>query len=215
MSTPETYGIRVEKESPQEVAVLYASRESRIQVSLVDGPRDPDLKEKIRTPSAFLNHMLETLAWRACLNLAVACETFGYPLAHVSHEDTGWTVGAAFARLLVQRVPHGVRGTGGVIEVMDEAMCRCALSFEQRGLCRVDWHVPIMDRVEDTNSNDLTAFLEGLTQGGRLTLHADMLKGRDPHHLWEVTFRALGEALRQALEPCPWRAGTTPGVKGF
>lgn len=214
-SDQENLGIRVEKETPEEVVVRRISRESSIRVCLVDAERDRHLKERIKTPYGFFNHMLETLAWRACLNVEVDAKTEGYELGHVICEDTGWTLGGGFLHLFQQRIARGVQGSGYGFGLMDEAACRCLLGFEGRPLCLMNWSVPMPEKVEGLSSHHLVAFWEGLAHGGGMTLHLDVLRGRDPHHAWEAAFRALGESLRLALEPCPWRAGTTPGVKGF
>ncbi len=215
MKSKENLGITIEKETTKEVIIERLSRESSIRVRLADTKRDPRLKEKIKSPYHFFNHMLETLAWRVCFNMEVNAKTLGYELGHVICEDTGWTMGAAFLRLFQQRIVQGVEGNGSCLEVMDEAMCRCALSFEGRSLCLINWSVQMPEIAEDIASHHLVAFFEGLVHGGAITLHLDIMKGQDPHHTWEVAFRSLGKALRMALEPCTWRAGTTPGVKGF
>lgn len=209
------FGVTVENATAREVTLRMHSREATVRVRLTDGERDPLLKEKIDCRYAFFNHMLETLAWRACLNIEVETKSLGYALGHVVCEDTGWALGAAFLHLYQQRLGAGVQGSGFSIGVMDEVMCRCALSFEGRARCLIDSRTDVPERVEDMSSHDLAAFWDGLANGSGLTLHLDILKGKDPHHMWEAAFRTLGESLKAALAPCPWRAGTTPGVKGF
>jgi imidazoleglycerol-phosphate dehydratase len=215
VKSEENLGITIEKETPEEVAVRRLSQESSIRVRLLDAERDYLLKERIKTPYDFFNHMLETLAWRVCLNVEVDAKSQGYELGHVICEDTGWAMGAGFLHLFQQRVGRGVQGSGSGFGVMDEAGCRCILGFEGRALCLINWSIPVPEMVEGMPAHHLVAFWEGLAQGGAMTLHLDILKGRDPHHTWEAAFRALGESLRTALGPCPWRAGTTPGLKGF
>lgn len=215
MKSDANLGIAIEKETPEESVIRRLSVESSIRIRLTDAKRDPRLKEKIKTRYHFFNHMLETLAWRVCLNMEVDAKTLGYELGHVICEDTGWAMGAAFLHLFQQRIARGVQGNGSGFEVMDEAVCRCALSFEGRALCLINWSIPMPEMVEDMSSHHLVAFWEGLAQGGAITLHLDILKGQDPHHTWEAAFRSLGESMRMALKPCSWRAGTTPGVKGF
>jgi imidazoleglycerol-phosphate dehydratase len=181
----------------------------------MDAKRDPRLKEKIDCRYEFFNHMIETLAWRVCLNVEVDAEYLGYNLGHVICEDTGWAMGTAFLRLYQQRLGDGVQGNGFSTGIMDEAMCRCGLSFEGRARFLIDRKTELPERVEDMSSHDLVAFWDGIANGGGITIHLDILKGQDPHHVWEAAFRSLGESLKMALSPCPWRAGTTPGVKGF
>ncbi len=90
----------IEKETTEEVIIKRLSREASIRVRLSDTKRDPRLKEKIKSPYHFFNHMLETLAWRMYFNMEVDAKTPGYELGHVICEYMGWTMGEAFLQLL-------------------------------------------------------------------------------------------------------------------
>ncbi len=199
------------------VQALRRTLETVVEVEVNRLPRDPALKEKICTPYNFLNHMIETLAWRGCMNIHVTFEDVpGYHSAHVVCEDIGMTLGEVLKCLWEANRQQGINGAGDAVMGIDEALARCVVSFENRA--KLFFTSPpnnMPERVEDMLTTDLLQFLDGLTQGGRLTLHADVLKGGDPHHAWESLFRALGEALRRAFELSPWRKGATPGLKGM
>lgn len=198
------------------VSGMRRTLESRVEVEVDIRERDPELKKKILTPSHFFNHMLETIAWRACMNIRVQIEIDGYHLYHVICEDIGITLGQVFQRLWNNRKVLGVNGSGHACSLIDEALARCAISFEDRSSIHVDrGQVKVPEHAEDILSADLMAFFEGFVQGNRSTLHLDILKGVDPHHIWESVFRAFGEALYVAFQPRTWRKGTTPGVKGI
>jgi len=195
------------------VTVKRTTQESSVTVSLDLSGRDLELKRKIKTSMEFFNHMLETLAWRACVNIGVALNLQDYKLTHVICEDVGLTMGEAFLDIIENS--DAVNGSGFAIAGIDEALARSVVSFEDRALiCFTHQGIHMQERVEDILSADLVGFLEGFAQGARATLHIDILKGENPHHIWESAFRAMGESLRHALMPCPWRAGTTCGVKG-
>jgi histidinol dehydrogenase len=198
-----------------EVLVRRTTRESRVTVGLRRGPRDVALKRHLETPSPFLNHMLETVAWRLGLNLSVSVALDGYRLMHVVAEDVGITLGEAFRRLLSASWGRGVEGAGHAVGVIDEARAFVALSFEERALFTFDRRVAVPPQVEDMLSADMENVLAGFAQGAGATLHVVLDAGEDPHHIWEAVFRAFGEALKATLAPNPFRAGTTPGVKGF
>jgi imidazoleglycerol-phosphate dehydratase len=199
----------------QVVTIKRKTAESAIAFKLDTGPRDKDYKKHLRTPLQFFNHMLETIAWRACMNLSVDVKLDDFKLTHVICEDVGLCAGEAFAELFARQCAQGVNGQGAAYSCIDEAVARCLVSFEGRTLSVLDPQLHnAREMVEDMQSADLIAFLEGFAQGARATLHIDLLRGTNPHHVWEAVFRALGEALRVAFAPCPWRAGTTPGVKG-
>ena len=41
----------------------------------------------------------------------------------------------------------------------------------------------------------------------RMAAALRLIHGRDPHHVWETAFHAIGEALRDCMQPNPWRIG--------
>jgi imidazoleglycerol-phosphate dehydratase len=57
-------------------------------------------------------------------------------------------------------------------------------------------------------------FLRSFSHEGRLTLHADILRGDNDHHKIEALFKALARALAHACQIDPRRAGTVPSTKG-
>jgi len=189
--------------------------ESAIVVELDFGPRHAAPKEGLQTPMPFFNHMLEHLIWRGEFNLKVEVELQDFYLSHVICEDIGLTVGTAVREYVERRLSAGLVGYGFALATIDEALARAVISFENRAyldLTHAGITIPV--QTENTNSEDLQAFLEGFVQGARCTLHLDLLKGLNGHHIWEAIFRSLGGALFAALQPREWRKGMTAGVAG-
>ena len=207
-------GYHILKASSFGVLCQRITRESTITVEIDRGERYPDINEKLKTPLHFLNHMVEHISWRSCMNIAVETSVTHYPFGHVICEDLGLTMGYAFAELWRQQAAEGVNGDGEAIGIIDEGMARAVISFEDRAQFHFTSAVNIPEHVEDMLSTDLNQFFDGFAQGARCTIHIDVLKGDDPHHIWESAFRAFGKSLEQAFAPNPWRKGTTPGVKG-
>ena len=197
------------------IVVRRTTSESKIEVAVSLGDRDPDCKKKIDTSLQFFNHMLETICWRACMNIAVRVELEDFRLTHVICEDVGLALGEAYLELFERELELGINGTGAAISCIDEALAQAAVSFEGRALLVMDEKLTTgPELVEDMQRADLAAFFEGFAQGARATLHLDLLRGSNPHHVWESVFRAFGAALRTSFSRCEWRGGTTPGVKG-
>jgi len=200
-----------------QIKVTRQTLESKITVILNDGPRDPEGKKKINTPLAFFNHMLEQIAWRCELNIAVAVELDHFFLNHVVCEDVGITMGRAFKELLEKRLADGSKGYGFALAAIDESLARTVVSFESRAYLDLNFNeITVPAATEGIHSEDLVAFWEGFVQGAQATLHLDLLKGRDNHghHHWESLFRAAGQALRDALVIHPWRKDMAAGVAG-
>ena len=72
----------------------------------------------------------------------------------------------------------------------------------------------IPDETEDMHSEDLEVFLEGFAQGANCTLHVDILKGVNAHHIWEAVYRSFGLCLGRALAKDENRKNMTSGVAG-
>lgn len=190
--------------------------ESEVEVILDVGERYEDPKKELQTGMPFVNHMLEHIMWRGEFNLEVRVSLAEFYLAHVVCEDIGLTLGRALKEYVEAGLQSGIKGYGAAYSTIDEALARSVLSFENRAYldftCAPGVQVPA--QTENMNSEDLQTFLEGLVQGAACTLHMDLLKGVNGHHLWEAAFRSLGDALNQALESREWRKGITSGVAG-
>jgi len=199
------------------VTIQRKTRESQIQTTIKGDELDPNLKANINTTIHFLNHMIEQWAWRSCLNLGVEVTLSDFVLQHVIAEDSGQCFGMALAKVVEKLMKEqGINANGYADGFIDEAAARARISFEFRSSLHFHHgsvHVP--ERVEDMLCTDLFNFLDGLSQGARCTIHIDLIHGFEPHHIWESVFRALGEATRMALSPCPWRKAQGVGVAGF
>jgi histidinol dehydrogenase len=203
--------------SDKSVTLIRKTRESQVIVSINKGERDPELKKKIRTPLNFLNHMIEIIAWYSGFNIAVDVSLEGgYSLMHVVTEDTGIAIGRTFLKLVQINIPKGINGNGYGFGILDEAEASVFVSFEGRPMFKFRYLAnEKFEKVEDMLSKDLENFLSGFSNGAKCTLHATVIDGKDPHHIWESVFRALGEAIRNCFKRNEYRKGTTPGVKGI
>jgi imidazoleglycerol-phosphate dehydratase len=207
-------GISITKLSPQQVVLQRTTLESKIKLSLEARAKR---KYDISTGNAFFNHMLACLATRACLNLdAVYIPTDVEPLDHMIVEDTGLTLGRAVRELIEQKRSVGVSERGTYTVAFDEALVTVSLAFDGRAYTFFHGQPrgAQLEQVEDILSTSLRQFFDGFSQGAGCVTHVQLLAGEDAHHTWEAAFKAFGEALREALEPCSYRANTTIGLKG-
>jgi imidazoleglycerol-phosphate dehydratase len=156
----------------------------------------------------FLNHMLETIAWGACMSLGVKAETRrNHRLTHTIAEDVGITLGVALRGLHDRRIVRGLNGAGSGLFGLDDSLARAMIDIEGRRNTFIDLVASgsKLEKVEDMLTQDCIAFVEGLAQGLGATIHLDILKGHDPHHCWESAFRAIGEALKEVFTENSWR----------
>ncbi len=203
-------GAEIKKVSEKEVVAERATRESRITCRIDSKKRR---ETKIDTGLQFLNHMIETIAWRMNLNVDFKFEATNFKLTHIIAEDSGIVLGSALRAMFERRMKKGVEGASR--SIIDEGSATAAVSIEGRPKLIFEGNIATdLTEVEDTKTCDLDDFLDGLALGLGATIRITVEAGKDPHHAWESVFRALGEALREAFRPNTWRAGTSAGVKG-
>lgn len=197
----------------EKIKVTRKTTESVMSVKLDFAPLSADYREKINTTVTFLNHMIEHIAWRGGFNIEVSVELDKFILTHVIAEDLGMALGMAVREYILRT--DGTLGYGDAVGIIDEAKADCAVSFEERAYCNIDYHgIEPAETVEGMYSEDLETFLEGFAQGAKCTLHIDLQKGHNGHHIWEAIFRALGMTLNRAMAVSQERKGKTAGVAG-
>lgn len=162
-------------------SLLRETNETRVRLSL---SRDPSARQadRIQTGDAFLDHMLATFSRYADLHLEV--EASG-DMRHHLIEDVAITLGLA----LREETPHACARYGDAVVPMDDALVQVALDLGGRAY----YQGPVASRLYDH-------FFRSLAHNAALTLHVRTLRGRDRHHAVEAAIKALGFALRQALE---------------
>lgn len=197
------------------IKVTRKTTESEMTVILDFSPIKPDYREKINTTITFLNHMLEHIAWRGGFNITADVKLDKFVLTHVICEDLGIALGKAVAEYVKRNRQNGVMGYADGIGIIDEAKAESAISFESRAYFNIDYHgIALTEKVEGMDTQDLETFLEGFVQGACCTLHIDLTKGVNGHHIWEAIYRSFGVTLNRALALNPDRAGMTSGVAG-
>ena len=195
------------------IKAVRKTTESVMGVILDFSPLAPNYRDKICTPIPFLNHMIEHIAYRAGFNIRTTTELTDFTLVHVIAEDLGIALGKAVKEYI--DTTDGAYGYGDAVGIIDEAKAEVAMSFESRAYVDIDYHKnTIPSETEGMLSEDLQTFLEGFAQGAMCTLHVDLLKGSNGHHIWEAIYRAFGSALNRVVAIDESRIGKTSGVAG-
>lgn len=197
----------------EQIKVTRKTTESEMSVVLDFSVLRPDYREKINTGITFLDHMLEHIAWRGGFNIEIGVKLDKFALTHVICEDLGIALGKA-AHEYIKRA-DGAMGFGDAIGMIDEAQAQCAISFEERAYFDIDYHgAKMSEKVEGMDKEDLETFLEGFVQGAMCTMHIDLTRGSNGHHIWEAIYRAFGTALSRVFTISEDRKGRTSGVAG-
>jgi len=171
------------------------TRETEIMVSLdLDGTGDYD----IDTGIGFLDHMLESFARHAMLDMKVRAQGDLHIDFHHTTEDTGIVIGQALAKALGDF--KGIRRFGEATIPMDETLTRCAIDVSNRPylIWKVNFTKP---KLGEMDTELFKEWFQAVAQNAGITLHLENLYGENNHHIVESCFKAFARALRRAIEP--------------
>jgi imidazoleglycerol-phosphate dehydratase len=160
-------------------------------------------KVKVATGLAFLDHMLEQVARYGGFDLAFRGSGDVHVDTHHLVEDAGILLGQALSQALGTRA--GIARFASAYAPLDESLARVVVDLGKRPY--LSYNVPLRGRVGTLESEVLEEFWRALSIHLGATIHVDVIRGRNRHHVAEATFKALGLALRLAMAP-----GGGPGV---
>ena len=178
--------------------------ETQIQVKLdLDG--GPASAE---TGVGFLDHMLDLLARHGRLDLEVSVTGDLQTGSHHTVEDTGIVLGQALDSALGARA--GITRYGHAVVPMDEARAMAAVDLVRRAHAEISLAFT-GERVGGLALSLLPHALERFTMEAGCTVHVEST-GADDHHVAEAAFKALGQALRQAVAAGDGGIRSTKGI---
>ncbi len=183
------------------------TKETGIGISInLDGKGD----FKIDTGISILDHMLSAFAKHGKFDLKLKAKGDLQVDEHHTVEDTGIALGGCFLKALGKK--EGIRRFGYGYVPMDEALVLVVVDISGRPYLNFNVKFPQKKR-EKFNPQLLEEFMRGFANESRVTLHVNLLYGKNNHHIMEAILKALGLALEQATRIDP-RARDVPSTKG-
>ena len=182
--------------------------ETKIKLELnLDGSGKADVKTGI----GFLDHMLDLWAFHGLFNLKLTCKGDLEIDAHHTTEDIALALGSALDEAVGEK--KGIVRYGYSYLPMDEALLRVALDLSGRPEFVFSGEFA-QSTIGHLDTQMIRHFFKSLAMSSRMTLHISILYGTNDHHKCEGLFKALGRALRQAVEIDPRRTGvaSTKGI---
>ena len=162
------------------------------------------------TGVGFFDHMLDLVARHGRLDLDVTASGDLQTGPHHTVEDTGIVLGQALDRALGDRA--GIFRYGHAVVPMDEARASCVLDLSGRPFLQFAADLPA--GATGTFDHELTEeFFRAVSSAARLTLHLEVERGTNAHHMIEAAFKAFARALRGAVAIDPSETGV-PSTKG-
>lgn len=188
-----------------------ATSESKIELELnLDGSG----QSEIETGVPFFDHMLTAFSKHSLIDLKI--KSVGDIEIDIHHtvEDTAIVLGQAIKQALGDKV--GIGRYGDATVPLDEALARAVVDVSGRPFLvhsgepqGFEYH---LIGGHFTGSMVRHVF-EAIAFNAGLTLHVNVLAGRDAHHIAEAQFKALARAMRKAIE-IDARISGVPSTKG-
>ncbi|MES2306846.1 MAG: imidazoleglycerol-phosphate dehydratase HisB [Gemmatimonadota bacterium] len=185
---------------------ITAETELRLRFDL-DGTGEAS----IETGIGFFDHMLGAFARHGIFNLVVHAEGDLHVDGHHTVEDTGIALGQAIAGALGDR--RGIRRYGEATVPLDEALVRVVVDCSGRPFIAWDANPPAWQMLGEFDVALAPEFFRAVAVHGGLTLHVDLIRGSNAHHIVEATFKAFARALDAATTLDP-RVTDVPSTKG-
>jgi imidazoleglycerol-phosphate dehydratase len=171
-----------------EVSRKTRETQLRVRVDLDGGGR-----AQVGTGIGFFDHMLEAFARHGLLDLEVECRGDLQVDGHHTVEDTGIVLGQAIARALGDRA--GIRRYADATIPLDEALVRAVIDVSGRPFLSYHVEIPKWQMLGDYDVFLTPEFFRALVLNAGLTVHLDLIRGDNPHHIVEATFKAFARAL--------------------
>ena len=184
------------------------TKETQITVSVdLDGSGVSD----VETGIGFFDHMLDAFARHGGIDLKVRTKGDLHIDFHHTVEDTGIVIGQAIHKALDGF--KGIRRFGHAYIPMDETLARCAIDLSNRPY--LIWNVAFKTpKIGEFDTELFKEFHHAFAMNLGACVHLETLYGDNSHHIAESGFKALGLALRAAVELDPKTHGRAPSTKG-
>jgi imidazoleglycerol-phosphate dehydratase len=185
--------------------------ESAIELTLnLDGTG----KSNISTTVPFFDHLLTAFSKHSLIDLDIKATGDTHIDVHHTVEDTAIVLGQALREALGDKA--GIGRYGDATVPLDEALVRAVVDVSGRPYlvhsgepAGFEYHL-----IGGHFTGSLVRHVfEAITLNAGITVHINVLDGRDAHHIAETEFKAFARALRKAVEPDSRVVGV-PSTKG-
>lgn len=197
--------------------VRRASRSRHTKETTIEISLDLDATEggvvEISTGLPFFDHMLSQIGRHGGFDLRVHATGDLEIDAHHTVEDTGILLGEVFAEAVGNKA--GVRRFASNRVPLDEALIDVALDLSGRPFLVYDIDPP-GEKILGTPPFDpqlAEEFWRAFVTSAAITLHLELIRGKNTHHIIEASFKGVARSLRDAVR-IEVEGGAVPSTKG-
>ena len=193
-------------EKTRSAEVLRETRETSVRISLdLDAPSGGE----VHTGHGFVDHMLEQIIRHGRFKLDVHATGDLHVDVHHLAEDSGITLGQAFAKALGDK--YGIERYADAWVPMEETLAHVVLDISGRPYLQFDPSGYEGD-CSGFNAHHLRELLRGFCSHLGMNMHVRVLSGRETHHVCEAVTKAFARALYQATRVT---SDALPSTKGL
>ena len=168
-------------------------------------------KHSIVTGIPFFDHMLSLLAYHSRMDLSLKAKGDIGVDTHHTVEDVGICLGDGIRKALGEA--KAIQRYGMAMIPMDETLVSVAIDLSMRP--HLVFQVKLRRSKIGTFDPELVEeFFKAFCNHAGITLHINLLYGRNSHHMVEAVFKGFGRALREAVS-LDERASEIPSTKGI
>ena len=182
--------------------------ETEIEVKMnLDGKGISNLQTEIY----FLNHMLTLFTRHGFFDLEIKAKGDLEVDYHHTVEDIGICLGEAIKNALQDK--KRIKRYGFTILPMDESLVQVTIDLSGRGqlIYRAQFE---QERVGSFEVGLVEEFFRALSYHSGMTLHINLLYGKNSHHIIEAIFKAFSRSLDEATREDN-RLDNIPSTKGI
>ena len=167
-------------------------------------------KSAVDTGIPFFNHMLSSFSKHSNIDLDV--KTVGDIEIDYHHtiEDTGIVLGEAINKALGDK--KGIARFADALTPLDESLSRVVVDISGRAYLHFNVDFSRTDDGSNVNPYLFEEFFRGLVNSAQITLHIDLIRGNNSHHIIESIFKAFAKATKDAIRVVNNDLPTTKGI---
>ncbi|MEN2997646.1 MAG: imidazoleglycerol-phosphate dehydratase HisB [Brevinematia bacterium] len=149
------------------------------------------------TGVGFFDHLLSLLAKHSSIDVEIVkCVGDIYVDFHHLVEDVGIVLGKCFSEAVGDK--RGIARFAFSSVPLDEALTQVSIDISGRSYLYFDKRI-LKGRIRDFDMELLEVFFSAFVREARITIHIDLVRGSNKHHIAESVFKSFATALKASI----------------